>query len=490
MSTTTTTASAENIALDHVGPIEHLSIPIPEGGGLVVLRGKNGTGKTHALESVESLYSKEARKSLRKQDGVPSGTIEGLGVRVRLGRTNTSKGELLCESLDGRVDPSQLVDPGIKDEVKADAKRLATLIRLAGVTISPESWCDMLGDAQRHIAVDDLVSADPVVVADRIRRRLHAVALQHEREATSKASEAGTLQKSVADVPQEGGDKEELSRQYEAASNAVAVAERARDNYMKAKESHDAAQEKISAMPVIDVQSLVESCALQCGEVEHITNSIATIEQNLVDLRARLESAKQEMAHRQQRLDDATSRADERAEMCAVIDAGLPETVTNDELDALMSARADAMAAVERGEVIRRAQLTRVEAEALERKAGELSEAAESLRALARSTDAALESALADAGFDKIKVHDGRLCVQSDRGLEPVSDLSHGERWRLALDIASTGLPAGAVLPVCQEAFESLDPDNRAFVSGLAKERGLVIITAEATGGELRAEIE
>ena len=34
------------IEIKNIGPISTASIPIPEGGGVVVLRGKNGSGKS------------------------------------------------------------------------------------------------------------------------------------------------------------------------------------------------------------------------------------------------------------------------------------------------------------------------------------------------------------------------------------------------------------------------------------------------------------
>ncbi len=140
----------KTIEIDHVGPVRHLTIPIPEQGGVVVLRGRNGSGKTTVLDGVESLYNKSARKGLRPNDAAPSGSVEGLGVTVRLGRSNTVTGELVCESLDGRVDPSQLVDPGIKDPLAADSRRLATLIRLAGVTITADKWARHRRGGQRN----------------------------------------------------------------------------------------------------------------------------------------------------------------------------------------------------------------------------------------------------------------------------------------------------------------------------------------------------
>jgi hypothetical protein len=79
--------------------------------------------------------------------------------------------------------------------------------------------------------------------------------------------------------------------------------------------------------------------------------------------------------------------------------------------------------------------------------------------------------------------------VESDRGLEPVSELSTGERWRLALDLAAKGLPKGAILTVHQEGWQSLDHGLRREVATMAKERGLLIVTALVDSGDLRAEV-
>jgi len=194
-----------------------------------------------------------------------------------------------------------------------------------------------------------------------------------------------------------------------------------------------------------------------------------------------------EAAHNQ--LDAATKAELQLSKFRAVIEGGGASPIDAEAIERLEIAKRQAQQDIAMGETIRRAISTVQKAKVLATEAETISDEATKLRDLARSTDSVLEQALIAAGFDTIKVHDGRLCVESDRGLEPFSELSHGERWAMALDLAARGLPKGSVLPVCQEAFESLDPDNRAFVNKLARERGLVIVTAEATGGELRAEV-
>ena len=101
-------SNERTIEFDNVGPIERLEIDCPEDGGLIVLEGRNGIGKTTALNGIESLYNKDKRKTMEKSDVVPIGSITGLGVKVTLGKSNSIRGKLCCEAIDGHVDPSYL----------------------------------------------------------------------------------------------------------------------------------------------------------------------------------------------------------------------------------------------------------------------------------------------------------------------------------------------------------------------------------------------
>ena len=485
------------IEIENVGPIEHLSIPIPEGGGIVVLRGSNGDGKSHAINCVEALYSKDVRKGLRHRDGMPSGRVEGLGVTVRLGRSNTAKGELVCESLDGRVDPSQLVDPGIKDPLAADARRLATLVRLAGIKVDFPAWQSAVGEAGELIALDALVDDDPVASADRIRRKLHDVALNRERLATSKTGEANTLIQSIADVDMSNPeDSQELDRRYESAADSLSRLKQQIDDREASRSRFTECKNKLDliAVPDLDfIQTAISGIdgdiAGNCSALDESRIAMKAAQDKLSSLTHSLDRLRVERRLADEQLGHATKQVATIEELRKVVEAGFPVPITDEAVTQAIAVKQAAREAIACEQVVRRAIDTMAKAEAAEAESVVLAKQAEKLREIARSTDSVLEQALVDAGFDSIRVYDGRLCISSDRGLEPFSDLSYGERWRHALDLAARGLPRGAVLPVCQEAFESLDPINREFVSGLARDRGQVIITAEATGGSLRAEV-
>ncbi len=493
-----TEKSPKSIELDNVGPIEHLTIPIPDGGGVVVLRGQNGSGKSHALAGVESLYNGTTRKTLRNSDGVPSGKIDGLGVTVRLGRSNTARGELVCESLGGH-DPSKLVDPGLKDPMAADRRRLETLIRLAGIKVTGKEWAELIGESADLIAIEALVDDDPVESADRIRRRLHESALAKERIAASKSTESATLDKSIADVDLTAPHNQVvLDANLDEATTALARAEAKRDEDATANERYLQAVRQVRETQAaeIDLQSAIES-------VGAVNKKLAEWESDLKSAKVELENAKERhnrciaegnrlnalKESAADRLRFAKKQADSLLEWQKIVESGHRTPITEKELTELQLAKASARQALQVGDTVRRAIATRQRSAVLANESDQIGKQAEHLRTLARSTDSVLEQALINAGFDLIKVHDGRLCVETDRGREPFSELSHGERWRIALDLVARFLPAGSVLPVCQEAWESLDPDNRAYVCQLAKERKIIIFTAEATSGDLRAEV-
>lgn len=496
----------KSIELDHVGPIEHLTIPIPEGGGVVVLHGASGVGKTHAIQAVRALHDSAARKSLRASDGVPSGKIEGMGVSVRLGRSNTARGELVCESLDSGVDPSLLVDPGLKDPVAADSKRLATLVRLAGVKITADQWAKMAGDAGEEIAITSLVEDDPVVTADRIRRRLHDAALTKERLAQSKLAEATAIEKSVADVDlQHESDDAYLAGALDGANHRVTEARLKRDAFNDAQLKHAEAVKALTEAKLklldpqeqkarLDAAATARSeCDRQISLIEQeagrLSRELSVLNQQLGTAKEKAAEAFKRVGECQSLLDTANRQAETVKTLEAAVNAQLPERISDDEIAALEKARDEALKACSTGTVVRRARGQLAKAESLKFEATETDRQANRLRDLARSTDQALEQALIDAGFTTIKVYDGRLCVESDRGLEPVSELSTGERWELALDLAARGLAPGALLSVQQEGWQALDQDLRRKVATMARERGLVLITAEVDCGDIRAEV-
>lgn len=80
---------------------------------------------------------------------------------------------------------------------------------------------------------------------------------------------------------------------------------------------------------------------------------------------------------------------------------------------------------------------------------------------------------------DALKVSGGQLVVAATG--EPFERLSHGEGWRIALEIAANMVGTGGIVVVPQEAWEGQDPINRAEIAEIARAVGILIVTAECS---------
>ncbi|MBK8184740.1 MAG: AAA family ATPase [Candidatus Competibacteraceae bacterium] len=68
----------KNIEIKNIGPIASVTIPVPEAGGVVVLTGRNGSGKSHALEAVNAAVSGKGKPPLK--DLAKQGSVSAAGV--------------------------------------------------------------------------------------------------------------------------------------------------------------------------------------------------------------------------------------------------------------------------------------------------------------------------------------------------------------------------------------------------------------------------
>jgi hypothetical protein len=117
---------------------------------------------------------------------------------------------------------------------------------------------------------------------------------------------------------------------------------------------------------------------------------------------------------------------------------------------------------------------------------------AAALREAARGTDGVLAEMLAKVAPAGLSISDARLVLTLPDGTRKFySELSDGERWRIALDLAIDALGDARVLAISQLAWEGLDIDARRAIDEHARQRQTVIVTAEADHDvvrELRAE--
>lgn len=476
------------IEVENIGPITKLEIQVPADGGVCVLRGRNGSGKSTALEAAEALTGKAAKLTTR--DGSNgSGIVRGVGATVLLGRKITRAGEVEVASLEGRISIADLVQPPIKDPAAADRQRIKALVSLTGVEPSVSMFREVVGDAVDDIEVD--WTGDVVEVSGRVKRALESKARSLETEASVREGQAKNAEDAAKDI---GEDEPHDEGQLRAANIEAASAYRsmvdwernaraAADHIAEARRKLEAARAGYTGPTVTsatDARLLAgRRCTLSNGRLAQIRKELAEAEEEDRAARAAFSSA----CH-------AVEAAQEHAQTVAsyeqALQAASPELVDPARLQAAQEAAEAAAAAVERGAVIRQALEQRAKAKGYRDTATKFTLGAEKLRTAAGQIDDALSRQITT---ERLYVQDGRLYARGHpRGDVAFADLSEGERWSLAFDAVAPIVGEHGLIVLPQGAWEGLDRPNRQHVSELARRHKLVVLTAEATDGDIVAE--
>ena len=480
------------VIVENIGPVKKLRIPVPENGGLVVLRGRNGAGKTRTLEGIESLASGNGRISVR--DGALNGRIAGFGACMTVARSTRRSGELEVVTLDGKLNAADLVDPGIKSPEAADAHRIRALIQTAGIEGDASLFWPLFGgQAQFESLASKAIKqdADPVELASRIKREVEAAARTEEAQAQTALGHARAHRESAGDVrPEEARDANELQRELEEAirarSDVESLTREARDAHRQA--AMDRQRLASIVAPVVPVAR---------ATARETTEALSAFE---ADVAAAEHALRRAIASRDVAREKATAAAQalENAEAQQILIDGLNESIlkaeamrepNEQELENSELRVAEAQKAVEDGvrirDALQRMELARKHQQEAENHAARAS----LLRDAARGTDEVLSGMVANLGTG-LRVEAGRLVLKTDRGDTYFGDLSHGERWKIAIDLCVDQVGAAGLLVIPQEAFEGLDPQNRSLIARHAEARGVIVMTAEASDDEeITAEV-
>ena len=461
------------------GPIERLVIPIPEQGGVVVLKGLNGKGKTTALETVQSAL--DGKGALQVKDGESTGHLKGMGCEVRFGRRTSRAGELQVAHLEG-LDPFQLVDPGPADPAAADRRRISILCGLAKVKPDPAPFQEIFQGVGCELSVpecDDLPD-----MAAKAKRILDGHALSLERAAAEKAGAATGMSSPSPGVPGalEPTDPEEDARAVEEAIRRAAEAEGQADGARKAIQAAEMARAALesakagySGPSVADATTALEQAM---GVEENLTEELRRQQERVRAARAELKAA--------QEFESAVSGWEK------AVSAGTGiRQVDEFSLADLRTAVSEAKRRQSENILARDAIRRNAEARQIARDADALSLKARDAREAAKRCEGLVAEAIAKVAPRGLTIEDGRIYFPSGRegGRTAYHDLSFGERTRLAVDIAVDAVGPEGLIVVAQESFEGLDPVNRSELQKHALERKAVILTAEADAGELRAEV-
>lgn len=486
------------VEIENVGAIRELRIPVPDDGGVVVLRGPNGIGKTTALDAVSALTSREKPPGLR--DGAKRGRIEGLGATISVGLSSRRSGELEVQTLEGRLDVSDLVDPGIASVEAADAKRIRALVAVSGVQASSETFADLVpgGSDEIESMVPERIlgSGDVLDIAGSVKRGLERKARDIETQAENVEGRAKTLAAQAGEVSaDEPHDAEQLQADFEDAVRRQQELQAAEAAWHKARatvEECEAAM--VAGAEAVDIEALREQSKQLAARFDAQQKLLAELEARLNEVRADLQQTRNDIRLVDQQMTAARLDRERVAALRKMLDeAKVVPAVDASQVESARLCVEMARKAVERGAVVREALGRKAAAESAFTEVRRLRHESEKLRANAAATDSILSDLVASLGVPlSVKVIDGktRLVTNTERGVTPFAELSAGERWRMALDIAIEAVGPRGLLVIRQEAWEGLDPSNREQIAEHCRDRRAVLLTAEATGGEsIAAEV-
>lgn len=476
-----------DITIQNIGPIEQVKIPIPEHGGVIVLKGRNGSGKTHALEAVESVLSGDGKLSVR--DGEAVGLVNGLGCVITVGRQTKRAGELEVEEVQSRFNISKLIDPRINEELAADAARMKALLRLLDVDSDPKHFYALVGskdEFEKVVPIDRLDTSDIVNMAGQVKRFIEAEARKDESIADETAAKIKTITEDVAsiDVTQEHNEAF-LKSQYETAVNIKSELKARQEANQKAIQNATQAELALQELQGKGYISTVEEAERQLGHDE-----------------MRVDSEREIFLAAESKYKDALTdreKSKERLQYAKTVSATIQKwqeminkvknvrTIPDEEIKTAEAQVDSANAAISTGVLIRRA-LSQIEIcnREKEKHLAHIAKA-EKLRAAAGNIDNVLSSLIKTP---KLKVAGGRLVTPTKRSNATFfSELSAGEKWRIAIELTASVVGEGGLMVAEQDAWQDLDEANRKEVAETCKANDVVLLTAQAVNGELTAEV-
>lgn len=476
------------LEVSNVGPVKSLKIPLPAGGGVVVLRGPNGSGKSTVLEGARRVLGGESGP-LTPTDGAKRGivTLGDAKLSVTPKRTATS-GELEVSSIEGRFDVSDLIDPGIKDPERADVARLKALVALSGVNADESPYIELVGaELWRDIRSIIDTTDDPIKLCASVKRAVELGARTWEEQAESKRIEMLAAEKQIDPTLPAAQEPEVFRVAIDAATDHLSALKAGQHAYSQALAASEAARQQLAEItakqanqPTVEqLQELAQAKRLAAADA---ANRIDQLKKELSAVEIAWTEARAEARAAEQRIDVATRHQQSIEALQATYAKALPVCPSDHDVTEAEQAKTAALEAYTANERARdnanRLKLVTTLRESYKQRAMRAIE----LRDLAASVESVLAQ-LIDAG--PIRIESGRLVVTSDRSAsELYAELSHGERAKIAIDIAADHVPANGLVVIRQEVWESLQPANRLAVHQHAIARGVTVLTAAVDDGD------
>lgn len=480
--------NTKTILAENLGPISALEFAL-EGPGVTVLVAPNGSGKTILLEAVQAAARGEGKLPLR--DRTRRGRVEAFGATITIGGTCRHTGGFEVTNLEGRFDLASLVDPRLKTPSVADNARIKALVSLTGVVASVAKFKEHEALATSFDSVVKASSTDTedfVEMARKIKDDYDTAARAKEDQAERETGQARALVAPPDLDLEDESDADVLNEAYGEARDQHTRLLTQAENAKRMADSHAAAQKTLDSLAVDSLSSerdsLSKAISSATVELELNTASIEDYQKKIDELTNRNTAIKTKQSADKVQLETTVKQLALVAQAQETIKAAVAASPSPEELDEAAEAVRVAAAAVERGTLIREALKNAAKA-AGHRKAATLAkDTAAKYRDAGKATDEVLSNCI-KSPYLRVE-SDGkaaRLVTDSTERGKSVAyhDLSDGEKWTIAIDIGADCVGAGGLLVISQIGWEGIDGLNRIHIHAKAVQRGVYILTAEAS---------
>jgi len=462
--------------------------------GVNELGGKNGSGKTSSINAIRRAHGE--RVPLEPRDGAAQGVIEAPGVVVKIKRRVTETGDALCELADtGPV--ARAIDPGLKGSEEAAIARIRAVIEMlcpafdAGVleqlAADPAIAAEVLQEYREGAFVSLSEAAERVrLIAHRHARAAEATAAAAAgKRAAAETTAAAALERAGGDAALVDLSVAEAEAAETRAREAFGAARAARERRLALERQQEQIRATLGTPP--DPSRYDQDLDARESALAAADQAIRELERKAAQLREQMAGIRADRDRLREMREREVERARAHQRQLAVLEQAV-EGPTEAEVGELEMA---AMAAQER----RRAAAVSSEVRAL-RAAADQARAehetaaarAEQLRDRAKSVYDRL-SELPGIGerTKRLRIVAGRLHVVDDAGELHDFELrrSEGQRIDAILDVALEVFGPGSIVPIDGRWYAALDAEHRQRLAEAASQRGLYLLTEQATAGGL-----
>lgn len=482
-----------------IGPIKKLKLETPEGGGIVVVRGRNGSGKSVLLEAAQNLLAGKGGAPVR--DGARTGELEAFGAIMKIGGRTSHLGELEVVSIEGRLKPADIVDPGLADPEAADRKRIQALVQVAATELDLAPFHKLLGGQESFEKLCpgavDKANGDILALAGAVKRCLDAEARKNESAAQEQARHAAALKESIGTIDVKAEcDADVLQARLQEMMTEQAKLEGLANAAVQGKVDAEQAREKIAeaeakrtALSVTEARARMKNAEQR---VKDNARAVETAEKAVESAKAKLATVKEALGKEEGGCKLAQSEYAAALERDDLIDGWkrsleAAESLTAPEASEVESARQavkDATQAMANGQLVRQAKANEQKRQRHVADAKEHAGLAEKYRNMAGGIDGVLSGIVGTLGTD-LRIEKGRLVCATKRGESTLfAELSHGERWKRVIDLVVDVGGENSVIVLPQDAFEGLDGQARQAIAQHARDRKCTVLTAECSDDE------